>query len=57
MKNLLCEHARLLETPEYLHWVQKVSDHPGDQVFDFQLRSFVDPKPVKLGESYTANRI
>ena len=31
-----------------LHWVQKVSAHLGDQVLDFKLRSFVDPKPVEL---------
>ena len=32
----------------YIHWVQKRSGHLGFQISDFQLKSFVDPKPVEL---------
>ena len=42
-----CKHTSdLLNT--YLHWVQKRSGHLGFQISDFQLKSFVDPKPVEL---------
>ena len=34
-----------------LHWDQKRSGHLGFQFLDFQLKSFVDPKPVELWES------
>ena len=47
----LCPLAILIpleENPYTVHWVQKVSAHLGDQVLDFKLRSFVDPKPVEL---------
>ena len=40
-----------------LHPKTKLYNHLGFQFSDFQLRSFVDPKPVELWESYTANRI
>ena len=36
----------------YIHWPNKVLAPPGDQFLDFHLRSFIDPKPVELGESY-----
>ena len=36
---------------ESLHWDQKKSRHLGFQFSDFQLKLFVDPKPVELWES------
>ena len=35
-----------------IHWDQKVSNHLGHQFLDFKLGSYLDLKPVEVGESY-----
>ena len=56
-----CYKSKVLSKPPCLitkiklgvsvHWDQKRLGHFGFQFSDFQLKSFVDPKPIELWES------
>ena len=48
LRDELVRQNHILDDQHQIHWVQKVSAHPGDQFLYSQLRSFVDPKPVEL---------